>query len=295
MKRLSLRVWGLIVLLLLVGGSIGGSAAWATPVTPPPAPTVAPAILGGTAVTEGAYPWVVSLKYVAGTTFCGGTLIAPQWVLTAAHCVTASGRPVSTASLRVTAGTVAPDAVPLTTTAQVRGVNAIVLHPDYDNVFLANDLALLWLSSPLAPTATVQPIALAPPALASTLLAPGTAAVAVGWGATQSDGTAYAAALREVTLPIVSDEVCAQTSFAQPPLHLCAGGLAAQDICRGDSGSPLVGTAGSIPYIVGLVSATGGGSRCGDEGFPGMYTRIDTYTDWLVAARQQTFVPMVLR
>lgn len=294
MKRLSLRLWGTLLLLLLNGIS-GGSAAFAAPATPPPAPVAPPAILGGTAVPEGAYPWVVSLKYVDGSTFCGGTVIAPQWVVTAAHCVTASGRPVSTASLRVTAGTVAPDALPLATTAQVRGVNAIVLHPDYDNVFLANDIALLWLSSPLVPTATVQPIALAPPALASTLLAPGTPAVAVGWGATKSDGTAYADALREVTLPIVSDAVCDLTSFAQPPLHLCAGGLAAQDICRGDSGSPLVVTDGSTPYMVGLVSATGGGSRCGDEGFPGMYTRIDTYTGWLASARQQTFVPMVLR
>jgi len=243
-----------------------------------------PRIVGGTEVDPpGKYPFIVALVFASEPDtywgqFCAGTLIDPWWVLTAGHCV--SFREADRASeVDVVVGR---HDLRFGTDGERIGVADIFRHPGYDNATLANDLALLRLER--AATAGT-PIALATNANAS-LFAPGDMATVIGWGATNENppGTPnYPDTLREVQVPMVSDEDCAAaygSDFILPD-QICAGDLVdgGIDSCYGDSGGPLfVDSLGGTYLHVGIVST---GEGCALPGFPGIYTRTATYTDWV--------------
>ena len=125
-------------------------------------PAAASAVVGGTAVKPGSYPFVVT---VGDTTafYCGGTLIAPNVVLTAAHCLT--DRRTALAELRVSDAT------------RTLGVSALVLHPKFDEGSMHYDAALLFLSQPLDGVRTLSMATSSPRA--------GTTVSAAGWGKTR--------------------------------------------------------------------------------------------------------------
>ncbi|AUG79969.1 serine protease [Kitasatospora sp. MMS16-BH015] len=235
-------------------------------------------IVGGQAVPLSAHPWVVAIasrqQFGAARSgqFCGGTLVTPTKVVTAAHCFyDESGRPTTRPGLRVVVGRqdlTRQDGREVT-------VRSIWVHPRYSFASNMQDVAVLTLSQPQTdvPTLDLVDQGDAQPYTA------GTEAEVYGWGDTRGDGS-YAPSLRGVEVPIVPDGACASAypggaangGFDARGM-VCAGEQqGGRDACQGDSGGPLV-VAGRL---VGLVSW---GTGCAEAAHPGVYTRLSAVAD----------------
>ncbi|ROT77357.1 putative trypsin-1-like [Penaeus vannamei] len=107
----------------------------------------------------------------------------------------------------------------------------------------------------------------------------GKTATATGWGTTSSGGSS-SDTLREVDVTVLSNTACQSGSYgsAIKDTMLCAGSTG-KDSCQGDSGGPLVFKDGGGNYDqIGVVSW---GYGCGARGYPGVYTRVNSYLDWI--------------
>ncbi|NGO14352.1 trypsin-like serine protease [Streptomyces sp. HC44] len=249
------------------------------------APKKTPFIIGGTETTIDSAPWMVQLAYydeAAGQSyFCGGTLVAPSKVLTAAHCV---------AGLDWTAnGAVIAGATDLydATNGTVAGVWQQWSHPKYNEATIQNDVAVLTLDRPL----DRQWLRLAA-SNDSALYTPGTTGTVYGWGLTSGGENAeLSAKLRKATLPMVADSTCnsamqsvlGKDAFIEGSMA-CAGTPATgtdegtNSPCNGDSGGPLV-VGGKV---VGIVSW--GVAGCTAAGAYPVFTKVSSYT-WAAQPR----------
>lgn len=236
-----------------------------------------PRIVGGVPVDIREHPHQVSLESDEGLR-CGGAILSPRWVVTAAHCVDDSPP-----GLRVVAGvTRLSDAD--AGFGQRRNVVRVVLHPGYDWGVspMTDDVALLRLQRPLEFDDRVAAIPLvSPDDAAAGLTAPGVIATVSGWGALHSGGTPIDS-LRAVDLAIVSNADATRAYGTRIEAdHLAAGGPArgGRDACQGDSGGPLVvpDDEGTL-RLAGLVSW---GAGCGEPSAPGIYTRVSFVHGWL--------------
>ncbi|MEU6063610.1 MULTISPECIES: trypsin-like serine protease [Streptomyces] len=248
--------------------------------------TVDPKIIGGSETTITTAPWMAQLWYYddKGTTdesddigfFCGGSVVSPTKILTAAHCVkgynwNAYGAVVTgTSQLPTSDGAGGSDLHGGTATAVLRQWN----HPSYSATTINNDIAVLTLDNPVKAT----PIRMTTSGDTASYAA-NTSAKVYGWGRTSSTTQDISETLKTATLPIQSDTTCSgfySTDFVKGHM-VCAGNPATgsdagtTSACNGDSGGPLVVNG----RIVGVVSW--GVVDCVQKGAYSVFTKVSTY------------------
>ncbi|KAF1323922.1 Serine protease trypsin-like protein, partial [Globisporangium splendens] len=225
-----------------------------------------PLILGGTIVPVGSNTYTSGIRSTAaGTDFCGGTLITPKHVLTAAHCSEGNIKYVAVGTHYLSGST----------DGERIAVTKKTIHPNNNADTMAYDFMILELAS----ASTYTPAKLD----ASSGAVVGATATVLGWGVTTENGS-QSRELRQVGVPILSNTNCAKVLDIDSTM-LCAGGLANKDSCQGDSGGPLINSAGTL---IGVVSW---GNGCGVAGYPGVYARVSQAVDWIKAtAPGVTFV-----
>ncbi len=243
-----------------------------------------PAIIGGDVAADGAWPWQAALWDNAGSSWygCGGSLIAPGWVLTAAHCVADAGGVVQVpaAALSVVLGV--NDLTKVGEGQRIQ-VTQVIANPQFSVVTPFDaDVALLRLAHPAALNAKVQVVPLVTP-FDGGLYAPERPVVVTGWGTRTAGRPDYPDRLVQVEVPIVEQNTCRFAYAASGAVvnsnMLCAGlAQGGKDSCQGDSGGPLVVRAGSGWKQAGIVSW---GNGCAEPGLPGIYTRLVNFLQYV--------------
>lgn len=215
-------------------------------------------IIGGDRVRIADHPYVVYLAGTEGFQYCGGSLVADDKVVTAAHCVVGK-RP---ADIVVVGGREDKQSSAGISSA----VRTMWIHPDYQNVRSGSDVAVLTLHKRL-PYSVID---FARPA-DTALYQAGKPARILGWGRTSPSGSS-SRYLRLATVPVMADADCRQAYSSFQAASMTCAGLpeGGVDTCQGDSGGPLV--------VDGkLVGITSWGEGCAGPGKPGVYTRVATY------------------
>lgn len=238
-------------------------------------------IVGGEPVNRGEMPWQVSIqmKYgSSGSHFCGGTLIAKSWVLTAAHCT----RELDYENVVVVTG--AWDLKEPNTEYKVTKIIRAPYNPDT----LQHDLALLKLNvkNPVSSVERENQKAVPISLESRTEVDTGKRCTISGWGKVKYGGS-LPHILMAADVEVRSDEDCTEmfggrSFYSVFSTNLCAGGRET-DACQGDSGGPLVCCDNSTSEvsscrISGVVSW---GIGCATEGIPGVYTEVAHYIDWV--------------
>lgn len=244
-------------------------------------------IVNGDPIGISQAPWQVALvsSGVAdnyNAQFCGGSLVSATHVVTAAHCVPG----LAPSGVEILAGV--GNLNESTTRIAVAGITS---HPSYNAATTENDIAVITLQTPVTLDGTLRGvIALPPPAPAggTTWPATGESVWVSGWGALASGGS-YPTQLQGVTVGVLADPsspVCGSYpdpvgGTFQPATMLCAGAVSPnRDSCQGDSGGPAAIDRSGTWTLAGVVSW---GYGCADPSYPGIYSRVTTYREWVLA------------
>ncbi|GFU20233.1 clotting factor B [Nephila pilipes] len=248
-----------------------------------------PNIAGGTESNENQWPWMAAIFQRFTTArpnkfICGGSLINTRYILTAAHCLVSGALSVAlpASSFLVRMGSRAINE------GDSFSIDKVKVHSNFSFTGQFNDIALLRLTADLPSyTNRIAPVCLPYPTLLDADMVDRKATV-VGWGATYLGGK-HEETLHEVTVPIVSTDDCAlaysriknAAFLARGSTHVLCAGLkeGGKDSCRSDSGGPLMIPLNNDSWtVIGIVSF---GYRCAEPGFPGVYTRVTHYLEWI--------------
>jgi len=237
-------------------------------------------IVGGTASKKNAWPWLAALLRPSSTgsgQYCGAAIISKRHILTAAHCVA----PFSQSQISVRLGEY-DFTTQGETGEQTYTLSGMKMHENYDPKTFENDIAILKLSQDAQFTQSVQPACL--PIGDSDYN--NVKATVAGWGTIYFGGPT-SQFLQEVNVGIWKNSDCATNygKLNRKVLNtmLCAGDNTGKDACQGDSGGPLncpISNQVGLPQyeLCGIVSW---GARCAEKEFPGVYTRVSKYMDWI--------------
>lgn len=232
-------------------------------------------IVGGTETEKNEYPWQVGLVYNGGSmSFCGGSIISDQWILTAAHCID------DWYDFQVVVGEHQWSTDSETSATERINVVQTIRHSNYNYASLNNDIALIKLATPLSFGTKIAPVCLPPP----NELYEDVMATVTGWG-TRTQGGYLSDQLYEVDVPTMSNQECAASyPYSLSANMICAGyQQGGKDACQGDSGGPMI-TAGdnedTYKILIGIVSW---GEGCAQPDNPGVYTRVNNYLNWIEA------------
>ena len=247
----------------LTAVTIGGFTL-AAPATAAPENGATPFVVGGTRAAQGEFPFMVRLSMG-----CGGALYSARLVLTAAHCVGATG---TNTSITATLGVVDLQS---SSRIQVRS-NYVYRAPGYNGA--GKDWALIRLATPVTTLSTLR-------IATTTAYDSGTFTIA-GWGATREGGPQQRY-LMKATVPFVSDSICNGPSSYNgeliPSEEICAGYMSGGvDTCQGDSGGPMFRRDAGNAWI--QVGITSWGYGCARANYPGVYTQVSTFASAIASA-----------
>jgi len=215
---------------------------------------------------------------------CGGSLIAPGVLLTAAHCVDKFRQNPTELKIRCGEWDTQHQTEPYP--HQDRQVSNLAIHPEFDGRNLQNDFAVLFVSEDFILDQHLDTACLPD----ANEIFDSTTCFATGWGKDQFGAAGqYQVVLKEIGLPVVNQAVCQDklrtTRLGQKyKLHdsfLCAGGVAGKDTCKGDGGSPLVCPSKYDPNTYVQAGIVAWGIGCGENGVPGVYADVSKATCWI--------------
>jgi secreted trypsin-like serine protease len=269
MRAKSILIWSVVLLALLVSeGSATASAS---------NPTAE--VINGNPVSGSSTRWDFIASLITdendrvGSRLCGGSLIKPTWVLTAAHCYTTNEATPRFPHYAIFG------AKDTSSGGEVVGVKGYYRYAgwNYDHA-TENDIMLLELDH--AP-AGITPVNLASPANEPV---GGDPVSVAGWGASTGDPYTYPLALQEANVELSPGGTCENIWGLDPLQSLCAShpdGANTKITCYGDSGGPLLWDSPSGPVLAGITSA--GPNGCITPPYTAIYTRVSSYRDWIAS------------
>ncbi|CAG5076503.1 Oidioi.mRNA.OKI2018_I69.PAR.g8476.t1.cds [Oikopleura dioica] len=230
-------------------------------------------IIGGDKVEPNSEPYILSMQRF-GSHFCGATLVSMSYGVCAAHCT------YDPATVTALAG--AHNKAVSEPTQQRKQLNKFLRNPDYRPLLIANDIAIVGWATPMEPTAYVVPLPI-PAKATSEWLQNGWGVRVCGWGNIAYPQTNYPNELYCVDTSIVDVATCNSREAYNGsilPGMFCAGEwpTGGKDACQGDSGGPVTLMIDGVNHVIG---ATSWGQGCALPGYPGVYTDVAYYRDFV--------------
>ncbi|CAH0385796.1 unnamed protein product [Bemisia tabaci] len=252
---------------------------------------VTPLVTYGQTTARGQWPWHVALYKTDGinlTYICGGSLIAKNIVVTAAHCVTKKplDRPVDANTIVIYLGKYHLQQYSDDGGIQIKQVLEIVPFTTYNSSNYLGDIALLKMTSNIEYTSFVRPVCMWDPRVSELSSVIDKEGTVIGWGYDEHDKASEE--LKMAKMPVVSQETCIYSNrpfFSQFTSNktFCAGFRNGTSVCNGDSGGGMVFPRGNTWHLRGIVSisvAHSGLRKCDTKHYI-VFTDVAKYLDWI--------------